>query len=132
MADTESQLVRHVKLKLDSIFKFGDYNASQEINENRNNVEAITIYPSNVGQETLFRKVIHQPVRVLGSGADLVIAPSRWMGRIQENWYEFYNKMKSEPLWQPSRCGNRAVVATEPLWHLLLHSETCSKLRNKY
>jgi hypothetical protein len=88
-----SHVVERKLKKRDSVFNFGGSDNKQEINGNNNHVGVTTKNPATIGQETLLRKTAHQIGRIFESGADLANAPAQWINSIQQNWYEFHEKV---------------------------------------
>ena len=56
---------------------------------------------------TLVQKAGHQVGRILEGGTEIVTAPAKWLGHMQDNWYVLSSKydMHTDPLWMLSHCG---------------------------
>jgi hypothetical protein len=63
---------------------------SNNIISGNNDKMVVNNGPKKVDEETLARKAGHQIGRVLEGGADLVVAPAKWIAHMQENWQVFY------------------------------------------
>jgi hypothetical protein len=60
----------------------------------------------NENGQTLVRKAGHQIGKVFEGGADLIIAPAKWLAHMQENWYVFgHSSLYGHLLMKLSLCG---------------------------
>lgn len=66
-------------------FNLGGEESNNIIKGNNNNFSMVT-RSKNPEDETLLRRTGHEIGRVLQGGADLAVAPAKFLANIQENW----------------------------------------------
>lgn len=66
-------------------FNLGGEESNNIIKGNSNNFSMVT-RSKNLEDETLLRRTGHEFGRVLQGGADLAVAPAKFLAHIQENW----------------------------------------------